>query len=143
MSYRILLSVFMLSLLTNCNRDEQDTPSAATISFTGQWTRQFSVAGLLHNVSYTIHQDSIRYKLSGGIGNANYLILKDTFLLKDQRYIGHTPDGQHYLIFVKNHNADSLILYKQKVSTISEGLKLGIPPDHTTANHGWNVFYKQ
>ena len=143
MCYRLFLSIFMLALMINCDRDEYGNPSAATVPFTGHWARQFSAAGLLHDASYTIHQDSIRYKLSGGIGNANYLILKDTFLLKDQRYIGHTPDGQHYLIFVKNHNADSLILYKQKVSTISEGLKLGIPPDHTTANHGWNVFYKQ
>lgn len=129
-----------------CSKDDDniqpDLPSE--ISFTGNWTRQFEAgSGNLHTVLYAIHQDSMRYTLSGPVGNADYVMLRDTFILEDNRFIGHTPEGQHYLIFVKNISSDSITIYKQEIANVDEGLSIAVPDDNTTANHGWNIYYKE
>lgn len=114
------------------------------IPFTGKWQRQFEAGpGNLHTVDYLIYQDSIRYTLDGPIGQANYVLLRDTFLLENNRFIGHTSANQHYLIFVKYENTDSITLYKQEVADIEEGMTVDVPDANTTANHGWGVYHKK
>lgn len=118
--------------------------SRAEIPYTGVWKRQFEAGpGNLHTVNYFVYKDSIRYTLSGPVGNANYVMHRDTFLTKDNRFIGHTPDDVYYLIFFKNLSTDSITLYKQTVTTVSEGLDVKVPVATTTQNHGWNNYAKQ
>ncbi|MEM8928499.1 MAG: hypothetical protein AAGC45_09860 [Bacteroidota bacterium] len=139
----ILIGTF---LTVSCSNEEDSEPIMGLdpISFEGTWNRQFEAGpGNWHNVSYKVYQDSIRYTLSGSVGQANYVLLRDTFMLQDQRYIGHTPQGTHYLIFVKDATDQSITLYKQPIENISEGMTLAVPPADTQENHGWNTYEKQ
>ncbi len=113
------------------------------IPYTGTWQRQFEAGpGNVHTAGYWIYQDSIRYTLTGPVGNADYAMKRDTFLSENNRFIGHTTANQYYLIFVKNVTNDSLSLYKQTVSNVAEGMTIAVPDDATTANHGWNTYHK-
>lgn len=147
MSNNLLFLIPIFLFFLSCDKEEEIIvieEEKVSIPFEGIWTRQFEAGpGNLHDVKYSIYQDSIRYLLSGPIGNANYLMHRDTFLLEDNRYIGHTPESKYYLIFVKNISSDSITIYKQTLESIEEGLTTEIPPANTTANHGWNTFKKQ
>lgn len=144
----IITSILATALVfVSCNNDD-DTPteqnSRDEITFTGTWERQFEpVPGSTHTADYFIYQDSIRYTLTGNLGNADYVMKRDTFLMENNRFVGHTDENQYYLIFVKNLTDDSLTLYKQEVENIEEGLSIGVPADDTTENHGWNSYQKQ
>lgn len=134
---------------TGCKKEEvtQQIPGPVVktnIHFEGIWKRTFEAGpGNLHTANYLVYQDNIRYTLSGQVGNANYLMERDTFLLKNNRFIGHTNDNTYYLVFVKNVLGDSLTLYKQEVTDVNDGMTIDVPSDTTTLNHGWNNYYKQ
>lgn len=143
---KILVSIVLASLIfTACSNDDDSTTNEkAEIPFTGTWERQFEAGpGNQQTASYFVYQDSIRYTLVGAVGNADYLMERDTFLIDNNRFIGHTDDAKYYLIFVKNENSDSITLYKQEVESITEGLSTEVPDDDTTEGHGWNTYYNQ
>lgn len=148
---KIYLVCLSLSLIAfSCEKDELDpsvpgdTIIQTEIPFSGVWHRQFEAGpGNDHDVYYRIYQDSIRYTLTGPVGNADYVLLRDTFLLENNRFIGHTPNDEYYLIFVKEHNSDSLTLYKEAVQSVTDGMYVAVPNDTTTQNHGWNTYFKQ
>ncbi len=146
-SITLFLAVILFS--TSCKKEEikpvvGPQTQRDEISFTGTWQRQFEAgSGNLHTVDYLIYQDSIRYTLAGPVGQANYLMQRDTFLLENNRFIGHTSSNQHYFIFVKYENTDSITLYKQEVADVTKGMTIDVPDDTTTANHGWGAYYKQ
>jgi hypothetical protein len=145
---KMLFATFISILcLCACNKDDDNTIPANTqteIAFTGEWERQFEAgSGNLHTVSYSIYQDSMRYTLEGPIGQADYVMLRDTFLLENNRYVGHTPTGQYYLVLVKDVSEASISVYKQLVEDLEEGMNTQVPPASTTQNHGWNVFKKK
>jgi len=144
-------NIFALSLLglvvfTACKKEKTElipTPKAS-IPFTGIWERSFQAGpGNTQTVTYSIYQDSIKYVLDGPIGQANYVLHRDTFLLEDNRFIGHTNANSYYLIFVKNITADSIHLYKELVTSVSNGMAIDIPNDTTTQNHGWGTYSKK
>jgi len=140
--------IISLLLLVSCSNKEDVMPqvidNTTAIPFTGNWGRQFEAGpGNLHNVNYVIYQDSIRYTLSGSVGNANYLMIRDYFSLEDNRYIGHTTSNTYYVIFVKNISDNALTIYKQPVTDVAEGLSVEVPMDNNTDNHGWNTYEKQ
>ncbi|MGI9525509.1 MAG: hypothetical protein ACR2MS_00200 [Weeksellaceae bacterium] len=144
-----LVSTYLLSIivLTGCNHDDSIEPSPepiikAEIPFTGTWERQFEAGpGNLYTVNYYIYQDSIRYKLGGPIGNADYLMQRDTFLIENNRFIGHTNADKYYLMFTKNVSNNAITIYKQEIGDLIEGLSIDMPSDTTTQNHGWNTFH--
>lgn len=141
-----ILMILAVLLVISCDKDDDNIPEIEqeAISFNGVWSREFEAGeGNFHVAAYLVYQDSIRYTLAGSLGNANYVINRDTFLLENNRYIGHSITNQHYLIFVKNANQDSITLYKQEVIDMAEGLIIDVPADDTVANHGWNTYYKQ
>tara|TARA_B100000809_G_scaffold262125_1_gene312401 strand:+ start:200 stop:649 length:450 start_codon:yes stop_codon:yes gene_type:complete len=149
MNKLIQLSLLGFIILTGCKKDDtiEPTPSSpqlkTEIPYAGIWERQFEAGiGNLHTVNYYIYQDSTRYVLTGAIGNANYLMQRDTFLLDDNRFIGHTNSGQYYLMFVKNVSNDSITLYKQEINDLEEGMSINMPNDTTTQNHGWSTYHK-
>lgn len=146
---RLLFLVGFIALtFLSCKKEESAQPTQqiqakTVIPFTGKWIRQFEAGpGNLHDVTYNIYQDSIRYTLTGPVGNADYVLIRDTFLLADNRFIGHTPTNQFYLLFVKTVGTDSVTIYKQDVLTIQEGMGIAVPHDSTTAYHGWQTYHK-
>ncbi len=148
MNKSIIVLLLGFIILTGCKKDDIIEPIPqpiikVEIPFTGIWERQFEAGpGNLHTVNYFIYQDSIRYTLSGPVGNANYLMQRDTFLIESNRFIGHTNSNQYYLIFTKNVSTDSITIYKQEINDLAEGLSIDEPSDTTTQNHGWNTFHK-
>jgi len=115
------------------------------IPFEGVWSRQFEAgigSGFWHTVSFSVYQDSIRYTLNGPVGNANYIMLRDTFVLENNRYIGHTPTNIYYLIFTKEITIDSIKIYKEIIPSFEKGMSIVVPHDTTTANHGWSYYSK-
>lgn len=153
--FTLILAAFAL-IFTGCEKDgiePQNTalptspepkPEKVAIPFTGNWSRQFEAGpGNLHAAVYYVYNDSIRYTLTGPVGQADYVIHRDTFLLDSNQFIGHTPDSTFYLIYVKNVSNDSITLYKQTVTDVTEGLGIAIPPDGTGQNYGWNTYHKQ
>lgn len=150
MKKMIFLFTTLALLFTNCQKDDDDAidqptnTTPAEIMFTGDWTREFEAGpGNLHTVKYSIYQDSIRYTLSGPIGSADYVILRDTFLLENNRFVGHTSADLHYLIFVKELGFDSISIYKQEIIDVSTALTIDVPHDTTVVNHGWNTYSKK
>jgi hypothetical protein len=142
----VLISIGLITI-SSCKKDEIQSPSPipkASIPFTGIWERSFNAGpGNPHIATYSIYQDSIRYVLDGSIGQANYVLQRDTFILNENRFIGHTDANLYYLIFVKNITSDSLSLYKQLVTSVNNGMHMNIPSDTTTQNHGWSTYYKK
>lgn len=144
-------NIFVLTLsgllfLAACKKEDpmpSPTPKA-TIPFTGIWERSFQAGpGNMQTVTYSVYQDSIRYVLDGPIGQANYVLHRDTFLLEDNRFIGHTNANLYYLIFVKSITADSIHLYKELVTSVNNGMTVDIPSDTTTQNHGWGTYSRK
>lgn len=142
-----LFFILLLSCSMSCDDDEsipEPMIEQENIPFQGNWVRQFEAGpGNVHDVLYAVYQDSIRYTLSGPVGNANYVMLRDTFVLENNRYIGHTPDDQYYVLFVKDINSDNITLYKQPISSVEEGMTVEVPDAETTEHHGWSVYTKQ
>jgi len=146
----IFLAALFIGLM-GCKKKEEveSTPETeattkTTIPFTGIWERKFETRpGNFQTAKYAVYQDSIGYTLSGAVGNADYVMLRDTFLLEKNRFIGHTSTNQSYLIFVKNISNDSITLYKEEVANITAGLNANFPSDTTTQNHGWNTYGKK
>ena len=145
----ILISTASFFFFISCKKEEKViepkvTTTKAEIPFTGNWSRQFQAGpGNLQTAKYLIYQDSIRYILTGAIGQSNYVLMRDKFILEDNRFIGHNINtNSYYLIFVKNVTNDSISLYKQIITTVSEGLNVSVPSDTTTQNYGWNTFKK-
>lgn len=144
--------LLLLILLGSCKKDETKTtetipttnPPSDSISFKGKWGRRFYAGPANpHDVTYQIYEDSIRYTLTGNIGQANYKMVRDTFITTNNRWIGHTNAGTYYLIFVKNITPDSITIFKRESPNIQEALNAAVPPPTTTMNHGWNIFKKK
>ena len=146
----ILYIIFVVSFMLGCKKEEVpiiETSNGSTtkveIPFEGKWERNFEAgSGNQQTVLYTIYQDSIRYTLTGQIASANYNITRDTFLLDNNRFIGHTSDDVYYLIFTKNVTNDSISIYKEIIPNFNAGISLSIPSDTATQNHGWGVYHK-
>lgn len=131
--------VFVVFAIASCaNRNE--IPS----ELIGGWKRDFyPVPDKHHVVEYTFYKDSVHYNLAGDVVNADYTLKKDTFLQGENRFIGHDKKGDFYVIFVEN-KSDSIILFKEKVISLEEGLKFKKPAPEFKDNHsqGWNSYSK-
>lgn len=144
--FPLLITLFIFS----CKKKEEQTveiieksPSKTEIPFMGQWERSFEAGpGNQQTVLYSIYEDSIRYTLTGNVAQSNYKMIRDTFLLNENRFIGHTEDNIYYLIFTKDITNDSISIYKEIISNFNIGMSIAIPNDTTTLNHGWGVYNK-
>lgn len=73
--------------------------------------------------------------------NLNYTLQKDTFIAKDNRWVGKLYE-QDYVVFVKNITSDSIAIFKQKTKSIEESMSLPFPSDTATSRFSpWNVYY--
>jgi hypothetical protein len=135
----ITLLSLSLVLIIACKKEELEniviTPGE--IPFTGKWTRTFEASpGGMHTESYAVYQDSLSYQIASSFVNSNYVIIKDTFLLTDNRFIGHTPENTLYILFVKEETDSTISVYKQEVASVAERITVEFPVANTTANYG-------
>jgi len=120
---------------------ENETPA---LPFEGNWTRSFQLgegADSLQYVYYNIYTDSIQYIMKGPLP-LNYNLIRDTFLLKENRWVGKLNDV-YFAIFVKAINADTIALFKQQFPTREEALNRPYPAD-TVSGHfsSWYNYYR-
>lgn len=147
----IATSVLSLLMLSSCVKKDKITSistepinsNSIDIPFSGDWEREFETGpGIKHKANYHVYKDSIRYKLAGIFVNRDYVMLRDTFLNKENKFIGHTSDNQYYVLFAKDVSENTVTIYKQEIKNVEEGLKITQPADNTTESHGWNTFQK-
>ena len=115
-----------------------------TIPVEGEWTRTFSLgegSDSLAHVFYRIEKDKIEYEMKGMLP-LNYTIAVDTFVAKDNRWVGKLNDVS-YTVFVQVLSTDSINLFKLKVENRQVGLDMPVP-DTGAKSHftSWNIFYK-
>ena len=114
------------------------------IPFLGTWTREFDVGpGSPHVATHVIAPDRVHYKLVGNLGNADYVVIRDGFSATDNRFVGHTADGEFYVLFARDVSDQSITIYKQEVDGLTAALELAVPPIGTTESHGWNTYEKR
>lgn len=136
---KYLYLLFAVAVTVSCsNRNE--IPS----DLIGGWKRDFyPVPDKHHVVKYTFYKDSVHYDLMGDVVNTNYTLIKDSFISEENRFIGHDRKGDFYVVFVENQT-DSILLFKEKVISLEEGLKFKKPAPDFKENHsqGWNRYSK-
>lgn len=114
------------------------------IPFLGTWTREFEVGpGSPHVATYVVAPDRVHYKLVGNVGNADYVVIRDGFSASDNRFFGHTTDGEFYVLFARDVSDQSVTIHKQKVDGLTAASELAVPPIDTTESHGWNTYEKR
>ena len=114
------------------------------IPFLGTWTREFEVGpGNIHVATYVVESDRIHYTLTGNVGNADYVMVRDGFSGTDNRFVGHTKDGELYVLFAREISDRNVTIYKKRVDGLTAALELAVPPDDTIENHGWNAYEKR
>ena len=144
----ILLIAFTL-ILVSCEKKARKSveklviETKDNISFTGNWTRSFEMGnGVAAKVIYSIWNDSIHYDMNGPM-HMQYTIKKDTFIAKDNKWIGK-KDNTLYVIFAKNTSKDSISLLKMKVESKSKALEMKFPSDTARSKFSsWNTYIKQ
>jgi len=91
-------------------------------------------------VFYRIWDDSIQYEMKGPL-KLNYTLQKDTFIAKDNRWVGKLYE-QDYVVFVKNITSDSIAIFKKKTKSIEESMSMLFPSDNAMSKFSpWNVYY--
>lgn len=108
----------------------------------GNWQRDFyPVPGKRHVVEYIVYCDSIHYRLAGDLVNAEYTLAKDVFIKNGSRFVGHDRNRDFYVIFMQS-KPGQILLFKEKVSSVEEGLKYEKPEVEFKGNHsqGWNSY---
>ncbi len=145
----ILLIVFVL-VLVSCEKSARKsikkitiTETSDNIPFAGTWIRSFEMGnGVSAKVTYEILKDSIQYTMQGPM-LMKYTIKKDTFIAKDNKWIGE-KEGTPYVIFVKNASKDSISLLKMKVESKSKALEMKFPSDTARSKFSsWNTYYSK
>ena len=137
----VILLIIGISACENSKKSESTLKVDNAISFKGTWTRSFELAkDTIQLVYYRIWEDSIQYEMKGPL-NLNYTIQKDTFIAKDNRWIGNLH-GNPYVLFVKNVTTDSIAIFKKEIKNKEEGLTMSFPSDTAMSRFSpWNVYY--
>lgn len=139
--YVLLLSIIMMS----CGSDKKNKTNTAKSSnpYFGAWTRDFEMGPEVKaKVTYVFTDDNIQYEMKGPM-HLQYTIKKDTFLIKDKRWIG-TKDGKTYVVFIKNDTKDELTLLKMEVSDREQALNMPFPLATARSKFSsWNTYNKK
>lgn len=125
---------------SNLNLDAASSENS--IPFRGTWSRTFKAGEHEHQATYEIENEHIRYTLTG-LHTADYEIVRDEFIARENRFVGHDAIGNYYVIFVRDVSDDSLTLYKKKSIDIDSALAEPVPPIDDAQNHGWNAYIRK
>lgn len=137
----VILSFIGITACENSKKTETKLKKENTISFIGNWGRSFELGkDSTQLVFYRVWEDSIQYEMKGPL-NLNYTLQKDTFIVKDNRWIGSLNDNP-YVIFVKNVTSDSIAIFKKEIKNRDEALSMPFPSDTAMSRFSpWNVYY--
>ncbi len=146
MKKSIILLILIGLVITSCKKSEKvNTVEKQTVKipFEGTWTRSFKMGENVEaDVTYVISSDSIRYEMNGPM-QMKYTIKKDTFLVKENKWIG-SKDGTPYVIFVKNNTNEAITLLKMKLKTKAEGVSMAFPSDSARSKFSsWNTYNRK
>ena len=142
----LVMMAFLFIGFTACdNAKREDIKGAAvlTMPFEGNWQRTFQLGvDSLQYVYYNIYSDSIEYIMEGPLP-LNYMMAVDTFVAEDNRIVTTLKDV-HYVIFIKNFNADSLSLFKEQMEDWNAALARPFPADTVTGHFSsWYTYYRK
>ena len=140
----IIVITFLSMVITGCdNTSKQDakTVDVLIMPFAGNWQRTFQLGvDSLQYVYYNIYSDSIEYIMEGPLP-LNYMMEVDSFVAADNRIITKLKDV-HYVIFIKDFNADSLSLFKEQMDDRNAALARPFPADTVTGHFSsWYTYY--
>ena len=137
----LILSIIGITACENSKKTETTLKKDNTVPFIGNWGRSFELGkDSTQLVFYRVWEDSIEYEMKGPL-NLNYTLQKDTFIVKDNRWIGKLHE-ENYVVFVKNITSDSIALFKKKTENKAEALSIPFPSDTATSRFSpWNVYY--
>ncbi len=139
---RTILSITLITVLLASCAPNTEKKIINNIPFEGTWSRSFSMGETSAKVTYTIAEDSIHYAMNGPM-DMQYTIKKDTFVSKDNKWIGMV-DSTYYVIFAKNMNDKEVTILKLKSTNIEEALQMPFPSDTARSKFSsWNTFQKQ
>lgn len=157
----VLLIIFMISCQENVKRpstviqsrkdpssevekivnEKNSSDKESTIK--GIWKRELEMLpGKTAKVSYHIENEKVTYSLDGPFAHVTYSIEKDTLLLEQNRFIGHTPTGKYYVLEFKVQSSSSISIIKQEVNDLKSGLDLVISDKVANSQFGWNLYTK-
>ncbi len=141
LKYLTLIALFVGFI--SCDKDD-DGPKEDIISFTGSFSREFTVPGdIVQTATYTIAQDKINYDLAGEFAQTNYDTEKKYFSDADKRWVGFRESNNTYsVIFFNNISDTEITLYKKEVASLEAGKTEAVPAADDTENHGWNIYNK-
>ncbi len=142
----ILLGLLLLGITAWVGCENESTEKQPkTIPFAGEWTRDFQIGqgpDSTAHISYRFAADSIQYEMAG-LMSIKYTITVDTFIEKDNRWLGMLNDVP-YVIFVQPVSKDSINLFKKKVKNLASGLSMEVPgADARSRFTSWNIFVKK
>jgi len=140
-----LTIIIVLTFSCKNNTDKKVTTKKTTINnpYLGSWSRDFQMSSeVTATVTYTFFNDSIQYQMKGPM-NLNYTIKKDTFLIKENKWIGK-KDQDTYAIFIKKDTEKSITLLKMKVKDKLSAIKMPFPSDTARSKFSsWNTYNKK
>jgi len=148
MKKSILILATIIIGITACENSKKTRTTLKMnneISFEGVWGRNFELGegkDSVQLVFYRIWEDSIQYEMKGPM-NLNYTLQKDTFIAKDNRWVGKL-NGESYVIFAKNITSDSIQIFKKKIKNKAAAMSIPFPSDTARSRFSsWNVFYSK
>lgn len=146
-SYLWIIAIFIISFTACKNADKievkekEDLVITNKLPFEGIWTRSFELAkDSIQQVFYRVWTDSIQYEMQGSLP-IKYTMYKDTFISKENKWIGKLKEVP-YVLFVKINSKDSITLFKKQAMNNSEALQMKTPHDSVSSHYSsWNTYY--
>jgi len=141
----VIIIIFSSIILFSCSNEKKKSTDKIDSSnpYLGTWTRSFEMGPEVKaQVTYTFKDDEINYEMNGPM-KLNYTIVKDTFLIKDKRFIG-VKDSEMYVVFIKDDTKESLTILKMKVESKEKALNMPFPSAEARSKFSsWNTYKRE
>lgn len=159
---KIVIAAALLSVagIHSCTKKEvapAPTPAPAVqatpLPLSGHYTWKFQIPGVGEQESQLVfYPDSVQYLMKGPAYTTDYMMTKDSYTERnnEKRWIGIgkggsiAKDGVWFVMFFKDITDSSVTIYKRECGKGKEEAEnLAYPEANTTADRGWNVYYKK
>lgn len=156
----IAAALFSITSIVSCQKKEvapAPTPApiaqATPLPLSGSYLWKFEIPGVGQQESQLVfYPDSVQYLMQGPALTTNYMMTKDSYTENnsEKRWIGIgkggsiPKDGVWFVMFFKDITDSSVTIYKRECAKGKEEAEsLAYPDANTTADRGWNVYYKK
>lgn len=143
-------SAMLITSFASCSKDEKQPISEVKtqLPFSGKYVWKFTIPNMGEQVSeHTFFADSIQYSMVGNAYTNAYTQVLVSYNAEEKRCItqgkGGGKDSVYFLMFFKDVTASAITIYKKECKNREEAETLAVPNDNTSADHGWNVYYKK